>query len=176
MSYLRLVLPLLTTLMLGLGMASQTWAADEEAAKGVETDAVEAAETLATPEYQLLWTGPRSLDSLIDERRDALRDRRMARSDAFRHLYGLFDPVMEYERDLHRAYSDRMRNLYRAHRDAMQFNRDAYLATFMPWAKAQKDAVDARRHAFALESLERQEMMEDLRFAYEPMFGAPFPW
>ena len=51
----------------------------------------------------MLWTGPRSLDSLIDERRDALRDRRVARSDAFRHLYGLFDPVMEYERDLHRA-------------------------------------------------------------------------
>ena len=174
MSYLRLALPFLTSLLLGLGVASEPWA--EVADKAVGTDATEAAEILSAPEYQLLWTGPRSLDSLIDERRDALRDRRMARSDAFRHLYGLFDPVMEYERGLHRAYSDRMRNLYRAHRDAMQFHRDAYLTTFMPWAKAHKDTVDARRQAFALESLERQEMMEDLRFAYEPMFGPPFPW
>ena len=174
MSYLRLTLPLLTTLMLGLGIVTETWA--EETVKGTETDATQAVETLPTPEYQLLWTGPRSLDSLIDERRDALRERRMARSDAFRHLYGLFDPVMEYQHDLHRAYSDRMRHLYRAHRDAMQFHRDTYLATFMPWAKAHKDLADARRQAFALESLERQEMMDDLLFAYEPVFGPPFPW
>jgi hypothetical protein len=155
-------------------MASGAWA--EEVAGAEETGVAEVAENLPTPEYQLLWTGPRSLDSLIDERRDVLRDRRRARSDAFRHLHGLFDPVMEYERDLHRAYSDRMRDLYRVQRDAMQFHRDAYLAAFMPWAKMHKDRVDARRHGFALESLERQEMMDDLRFAYEPLFGPPFPW
>ena len=38
------------------------------------------------------------------------------------------------------------------------------------------DLADARRPAFALESLERQELMEDRLFAYEPAFGVPFPW
>lgn len=171
---LRFALPLLTTLTLGLGMVSGAWA--EEAPEGAETRPAEVAETLPIPEYRLEWTGPRSLDSLIDERRDALRDRRLARSDHFRRLYGLFDPATEYDRDLHRAYAERMRDLYRAHRDAMQFHRDAYLAAVMPWAKAHKDFVDARRHAFALENLERQEMMDDQEFAYEPVFGAPFAW
>jgi hypothetical protein len=154
-------------------MISGAWA--EEAPQGSETGAAETADTPPIPEYQLQWTGPRSLDSLIDERRDALRDRRLARSDSFRRLHGLFDPVMEYERDLHRAYSERMRDLYRVHRDAMQFHRDAYLASFMPWAKAHKDLADARRRAFALESLKRQELMEDLLFAYEPVLGPRFP-
>ncbi len=174
MSYLRWALSLLTSLTLGLGMISGAWA--EEAPKGAETGVAEAVEALPIPQYLLQWAGPRSLDSLIDERRDALRDRRLARSDSFRRLYGLFDPVMEYERDLHRVYSERMRVLYRVHRDARQFHRDAYLATFMPWAKAHKDLADARRHAFALESLERQELMEHRLFAYEPAFGVPFPW
>ena len=174
MSYLRLALPWLTTMALALGMTSATWA--EEATERIETDAAEAAESPPTPQYQLVWSGPRSLDSLIDERRDALRDRRLARSDAFRHLHGLFDPAMEYQRDLHRAYSDRMRSMYRAHRDARKFYRDAYLASFMPWAKARNDLADVRRQAFALESLEKQEMMDDLMFAYEPAFGLLYPW
>lgn len=173
MSYLRLTIPLAAMFALVFGMNSVTLAEEGEQAKTTEP---ETAETVPTPEYQLIWTGPRTLDTLIDERRDALRDRRMARSDRLRRMYGLVDPVMDYERDMYLAYSDRMRALYRAHRDAMKYNRDAFLATFMPWAKVRQDQADSRRHAFALDSLERQEVMDDLTFAYEPVFGLPFPW
>jgi len=130
-----------------------------------EEEASETSETTSVPNYTLVWNGPPSLDSLVDERRDALRDRREAFHDSMRMLYGMYSPWMDYERSVWRAYSDQMRDLHRAHRDAMKFHHDLQRSYFMPWSRPFTEAAEARRFALAMDSRDRQELMDELRFA-----------
>ena len=168
MSYLRFGLLTLAAVLLAGGI-TPTALAEEEQTGNID-------ETSSVPSYALVWNGPRSLDSLIDERRDALRDRREAFHDSMRRLYGIYSPWMDYERDVWRAYSDQMRDLYRAHRDAMKFHHDLLRSQFMPWSRAFTEAAEARRFLFAMDSLDRQELMDEFRYAYQPVFGVPYPW
>jgi hypothetical protein len=168
MSYLRFSLLTLAAVFLSGGLISTALAEEEPT-----SDTVEAT---SAPTYALVWNGPRSLDTLVDERRDALRDRREAFHDSMRALYGIYSPWMDYERSLWRTYSDQRRDLYRAHRDAMKFHRDVQRSYFMPWSKAFTDAAEARRYVSAMESLDRQEFVDDLRYAYQPVLGVPYLW
>jgi hypothetical protein len=169
MSYLRLSFLILAAGLLIGGLASTALAEEEQLG--------DTAETTSAPNYTLVWNGPRSLDNLVDERRDALRDRREAFRDSMRRLYGVYSPWMDYERTAWRTYSDQMRELYRAHRDATKFHHDLQRSYFMPWGRAFTEAADARRFALAMDSLDRQERMDELRYAYQPVFGGPyFPW
>ena len=167
MSYIRLSFLTLAAVLLSGGLISAAFAEEEPTSDTVEATSV--------PTYALVWNGPRSLDTLVDERRDALRDRREAFHDSMRALYGIYSPWMDYERSVRRAYSDRMRDLYRAHRDATKFHRDLQRGYFMPWSKGFTDAAEARRYLFAMENLDRQELMDDLRYAYQPVVGLPYP-
>jgi hypothetical protein len=180
MSYLRLIFSILAAGLLIGGPASTVLAEEEQVAEGdqvaEEEQASETAVTASVPSYALVWNGPRSLDTLIDERRDAMRDRRGAFHDNLRMLYGIHSPWMDYERSAWRAYSDQMRDMYRAHRDAMKFHHDLRRSYFMPWSRPFTEAAEARRFALAMENLDRQELMDELRYAYQPVFGGPVPW
>jgi hypothetical protein len=150
--------------------AEQTAVGEEQAA-----DTGEAAPTSGDT-HTLGWSGPRSLDTLVDERRDALRDRREAFHERIRKLSGIYSPWMEHERAVWRAYSDRMRDLHRAHRDAMKFHHDLQRSYFMPWSRPYTETADARRFLSAMESLDRQEIRDGIMFAYQPVFRGPYLW
>lgn len=166
MSHLRLNFLALTAVLLTGGLT--TALAEEEQSRDV-SEAV----SDRSSSYALVWNGPRSGDSLIDKRRDALRDRREAFHDSLRKLYGIYSPWMDYERDVWRAYSDQMRDINRVHRDAMKFYHDQQRSYFMPWTRAFTEAAEARRFALAMESLDRQEVMDEFRYAYQPVVGVP---
>ena len=180
MSYLRLSFLILAVGLLAAGGASVVLAEEEPVAEGEpvaeEEQTTETAEATPVPAYALVWNGPSSLDTLVDERRDALRDRREARHDRMRMLYGIYSPWTDYQRIVWRAYSDQMRDMYRAHRDAMKFHHDLRRSTFMPWSRPFTEAAEARRFLLAMDNLDRQELMDELRYAYHPGLGGPVPW
>ncbi|MGD8932153.1 MAG: hypothetical protein PVI52_06245 [Chromatiales bacterium] len=169
MSYLRLSFMALTAVLMACGLT--TAFAEEE--QSTETTAVE---TEAIPTYELVWSGPRSLDTLVDERRDALRDRREAFHDNLRARHGMYTPWMDHERKIWKAYSDQMRDIYRAQRDANKFYHDQFRMNFMPWSQAFHDRAEARRFAIAMDNLDRQEIMDEIRFTELPLLGGLFPW
>ena len=170
MSYQRLSLLAVAAVLMCWGIVSTVIAEEEASGDAVET-------LLGpTPSYTLLWNGPRSLDTLVDERRDALRDRREAFHDSMRMFHGIYSPWMDHERDVWQAYSDQRRDMYRAYRDAVKFNHDQFRGYFMPWNQAFTKAAEARCFALAMDNLERQEAMDEFRYSYEPLFGAPYPW
>ena len=150
MSNLRLNFLALTAVLLLGGQIATAFAEEEQSVSASE------ATSGGSPQDSLILNRPRSLDSLIDERRDALRDRREAFHDSMRKFYGVYSPWMDYERDVWRTYSDQMQNIYRAHRDAMNFYHDQRRRYLMPWAAAFTEAAEARRFALAMESLDRQ--------------------
>lgn len=141
--------------------------AEEEQAADAPAEAVEA----PTTNYTLTWNGPRSLQTLVDERHDTLRDRREAHHDNLRALYGMSNPWMDLERDQWRAYSDQMRDIHRAHRDAVKFQTDLHRNVFNPWSRGFHEDAEARHFAMQMDNLDRQELMDNWRFAYEPL-----PW
>ncbi len=132
----------------------------------------EAAEPVPESSLQaLLVTGPRSLQTLVDERRDALRKRR---NDQFDVLSGrrLYQPgwMTARERMLD-DYRESVRSAQRAHRDTMRLYHEAISNAFAPWSRTHRDVAETRHYVSQMEQLDRQEFYDDLRFTY-----AHAPW
>jgi len=118
----------------------------------------------------LLTQGPRGLQTIVDERRDALRRRR---NDSFDALSGrrLYQPawITARERMLD-DYRDSVREAHRQHRDTLRLYRDAVLGAYAPWSRSHRDWAEMRSYVTQMEQLDRQEFMDNVRFtqAYMP--------
>jgi hypothetical protein len=113
---------------------------------------------------------PRSLQTLVDERRDALRH---SRNDHFDAISGrrLYQPDWMVARDeMMDAYRDSMGATYRQYRDAMRLYRDTMRGVYAPWSRPYHDQAEIRHFVSQMEKLDRQEFYDalTLRHAYVP--------
>jgi hypothetical protein len=143
-------------------------AADQQAA-GEEPSGE--AETPVAVEESLLplpAAPPRSLQTLVDERRDLLRERRRARFDLYSGRY-LYTPpgFLAYDATMD-SYRDAMRTLHRRQRDYARLHHDAMLDSMVPWSRPQRERSQIRSYLIQMEQLDRQEA--DERYLY----GEPF--
>ena len=158
-----------------LALGTSEWAMAEEPAvpeaEAAEPEAVEeSAEREARTDLALVLppAPPRSLQSLVDERREELQKRRRARFDLYsgRHLYlppGMLghDPMMD-------RYREVIREAQRQQRDYARLNRDAWMSLLAPWSKPHRDWAEARHYAIQMEQLNWEELRDDR------MLGPPF--
>jgi thiosulfate/3-mercaptopyruvate sulfurtransferase len=82
---------------------------------------------------------PRSLQTLVEERRDALR---RGRNDYFDAISGrrLYQPAwMAAREEMMDGYRDSMRATHRQHRDAMRLYRDTMRGVYAPWSRPYHD-------------------------------------
>ena len=143
--------------------------AQASAHAGTEAAADEAATEVAKGAVQGFFLAPpRSLQTLVDERRDLQRERRNTLFDAYsgRHVWmpmGLaaYDQAMD-------RYHDALRRFQREQRDAAQLQHDAWMDAMCPWSTPQRDWSRQRSFLRQMEQLDRQAW----RGAY--LYGAPF--
>jgi thiosulfate/3-mercaptopyruvate sulfurtransferase len=114
---------------------------------------------------------PRSLQTLVDERRDALRRRRNATFDAVsgRHLYQT--PMTAAFERTSVAYQDARRAAQRQYRDEVRRRQDAMRDFYAPWSRPHHEAAELRHFLSQMRQLDRQELLHDWRFA-----NAYAPW
>jgi len=167
------------------------WAAGEEAAPGsgdaatatvVEEPAAvaEAPQTATKPvaELALPPPPPPSLQTIVDERRDALRKRREARFDRYSGRYFFMPPGMLAHEEAMERYRDAIRELYRQQRDYNRMYREARISYMSPWSKPFHDLAEDRHYAMQMEQLDWQELRDDLMLGHPFAYGGPigFPW
>lgn len=111
---------------------------------------------------------PRSLQSMVDERRDELNRRREARFEAFSGRRLFQPPWMSARDDMLDGYRDAARAAHRQYRDALRFNSDLMRSTYSPWSRAFHDRAEMRSYVTQMEQLDRQELYDRTRFAYLP--------
>jgi thiosulfate/3-mercaptopyruvate sulfurtransferase len=142
----------------------------------------QAAEEAATPaeaeppatertRQAMLVMPPKSLQTRVDERRDALRRQR---NDYFDALSGrqLFQPAwMRAREEMMDDYRDSLRAAHREHRDAMRLYTDAMRGLHAPWARHRHDWAEIRGFVSQMEQLDRQELRDRLGYGY-----AYLPW
>lgn len=117
---------------------------------------------------------PRSLQSLVDERRDQLRAERNAWLGAY--MPGAMPPwFADYDAGVER-YRDAMRSFWRQRRDYDQLRHDSWMDAIRPWSKPQRDWSRQRSFETQMRQLDRREAMEAYRFAPPYGFGAPPLW
>ncbi|MEA3278307.1 MAG: rhodanese-like domain-containing protein [Pseudomonadota bacterium] len=142
-------------------------------------EAAATGETSGAPtqsEMQALFVRPpRSLQSLVDERRDALRRKRNQYFDAAAGRR-LFQPAwMTAREEIVGGYRDSMREANRQHRDTLRLYQDTLRGLYAPWSRPFHDQAEIRHFVSQMEQLDRQELRDSLRFthAYAPwhLFG-----
>jgi hypothetical protein len=119
---------------------------------------------------------PRSLQTLVEERRDLLRERRRARFDLYSgrylhypHGFGAYDETMD-------RYRDAMRTLHRRQRDHVRLHHDVRLDAMAPWSRPQREWSRTRSFLIQMEQLDRQEAL-DLYWSGEPFaYARTIPW
>jgi thiosulfate/3-mercaptopyruvate sulfurtransferase len=109
---------------------------------------------------------PRSLQTLVDERRDALRRRRHAHFDAVtgRTLYQ--SPMIAALERMSDDYRDARRAAQRRHRDAVRQHQDAMRNVYAPWTRPYHDAAQMRHFLSQMRQLDRDEILDGYRFTY----------
>jgi hypothetical protein len=117
----------------------------------------------------LLAEPPASLQTLVDERRDALRRRRNARLDAYSGRYGPWsDGYAAYDAAIERHH-DALRRLHRQERDAVRLHHDAMLDAIVPWSRPHRDWVRQRSFLRQMDQLDWQELRDEGLFRAVPM-------
>jgi hypothetical protein len=155
-------------------------AAEEPQAVEPETAAVEEAVEEEAPQLVLaVPQAPRSLQTVVDERREALRGQRERHFELITPEY-FHSPGMAAYRDLMDDYGRAIRALHRQQRDAMKALHDSRRRIFSPYSAALQDWSEARNYAVQMAQLDRQEAFENFvethpfgAFGYGP-FG--YPW
>lgn len=144
---------------------------DKQPADGEEGE-VTAGEGAAMPDAGDLQgyfpNPPRSLQSLIDERRDLQRQRRTERFDAYTGRRASLPVGLAAYDDAVRQHQDALRQLYRERRDYDQWQHDSWMDAFCPWSRPLRERTRQRSYLMQMEQLDRQE----LRDAH--LLGVPF--
>lgn len=118
----------------------------------------------------IVGRSPLSLQTLVDERRDTLRDRRNAYFDAFRGRR-LFQPAWTTARErVIDGYRNSLRAAHRQHRDTVRFFQDAMRDAYAPWSRPRHDRSETRHFVSQMEQVDRREFYDGSRFtrAYVP--------
>jgi hypothetical protein len=119
---------------------------------------------------------PPSLQTLVDQRRDAIRDRRKAMYDGLYGGYGYMPPGWaDYRWGMDR-YRDAMRALYRQQRDFSRQYHNSWLDAFCPWSKPERDWREMRNYATQMDQLDWQEYRNAFPYGRPWGYGAPIPW
>jgi hypothetical protein len=155
------------TALADAGEAQASTQAGTEAAPGAATEAALQGVFLAPP---------RSLQTLVDERRDLQRERRNALFDAYSGRpawlpMGLaaYDQAME-------RYQDRLRRLHREQRDAAQLQHDAWMDAMVPWSKPQRDWSRQRSFLRQMEQIDRQAWRDAHLYGTPFALAGPYAW
>jgi len=136
------------------------------------------AEPTAQPSMMQLSTPlpPRSLQTVVDERRDLLRERRRAMLEAWRGPHGAMPPAfrMGYLEALER-YRDAVRALHRQQRDYARMQHDIWMDAVAPWSRAQRAWSKQRSYQRQMEQLDRQELQDWYLHGRPLGYGTPAP-
>jgi len=119
---------------------------------------------------------PRSLQTMVDERRDMLRERRNAMFDAFSGRPAYMSPWMASYDEAVERYRDAMRAMYRQQRDYNMLRHDSWMDAMCPWSKPQRDWSRQRSILMQLEQLERQEARDAWLYGQPFAFTGSAPW
>jgi hypothetical protein len=119
---------------------------------------------------------PPSLQTLVDERRDQLRERHRAMFETMRARSGYLYPWMtEHDRTMD-GYRDTMRRLYRQQRDYSQRRHDTLMDAMCPWSKPQRDRFRVRSYLSQMEQLDRREAWSARMGGWPYALSGPLPW
>jgi rhodanese-related sulfurtransferase len=133
----------------------------KRAEKVEEPDEAAGAGTLQVPTL----TPPRSLRTLVEERRDAINRRRGDYLDAVTGRRFFQPPWVRVHQDMLDDNRDNMRAANRMHRDTMRLYRDAARHSRLPWSNAYHEQAEIRHYMAEMDQMDRQELFDDLRFA-----------
>ncbi|HHH39651.1 MAG TPA: hypothetical protein ENK50_08765 [Sedimenticola sp.] len=100
---------------------------------------------------------PSSIESLIEQRRDQLRRERKRRLDLLTGRRWRQPPWENAWEDWMDQREDALQALIRARRDAMEARQDAWGRWAHPWTQWRRDWNKARRNAWELDRLNREE-------------------
>jgi hypothetical protein len=158
-----------------LGAAIQPAAVDEPVTEPEVATVIDEQISLQ-PQPLLPAAPPRSLQTLVDERRDQLRARRDALFDTIGARYAYISPRMvTYDRTMD-AYQEAMRQLHRRQRDYARLHHDAWMDAMSPWSKPQRDWSRMRSYLTQMEQLDRQEARDAWLATRSYAFAGPVPW
>jgi thiosulfate/3-mercaptopyruvate sulfurtransferase len=113
----------------------------------------------------VLFRPSRSLQTLVEDRRDALNRRRDEIHDAVSGRRLVQPAWVTARQEMMDDYRDSMRGAHRVHRDTRRLYRDALRSAFMPGLQPYRDAAEIRHFVSRMEQLDRQEVHDGLRFA-----------
>ncbi len=112
---------------------------------------------------------PPSLQTLVDERRNALFDAYSERTAWLPIGLAAHDQAIE-------RHQDALRRLHREQRDAAQLQHDAWMDAMCPWSKPQRDWSRQRSFLRQMGQLDRQEWRDAHRYGAPFALAGPYPW
>jgi thiosulfate/3-mercaptopyruvate sulfurtransferase len=113
----------------------------------------------------------RSLQALVDDRRDALRRRRNDYFDVLSGRRFFQPPWITARKEMMDGYRDSMRATHRQYKDAVRLHQDALRDAYAPWARPFRDWAEIRHFVSQMEQLDRQDFHDRLSFTH-----AYIPW
>lgn len=113
----------------------------------------------------VMFRPTRSLQTLVEDRRDALNRRRDEIYDAVSGRRLVQPAWVTARQEMMDGYRDSMRAAHRVHRDTRRLYRDALRSAFMPGLQPYRDSAEIRHFVSRMEQLDRQEAHDGLRFA-----------
>ena len=167
---------------------AETAAAQAEVATAPEEVAMapaDVAEPGVVPEEQGAGEGapvvlpvppPRSLQTLVDERRDLLRQRRNAMFDAYSAGGAYMPPWMTAYDDAVERYRNAMRLTYRQRRDYNMARHDSWMDAMCPWSKPQRDWSRERSVRMQMEQLDRRAARDAWWYGQPAAIAGSAPW
>jgi hypothetical protein len=139
------------------------------AAEGEAVTAAEAVPGVLPP------APPPSLQTLLDQRRDRIRERRAAMFDAYDRRDASMPPGWAAYADGMDRYRDAMRALYRQRRDHSRQHHNSWMDAFCPWSRPQRERSDLRSYLTQRDWLDWQERRDAFTYGQPWGFGAPLP-
>ena len=118
---------------------------------------------------------PASLQTLLDQRRDRIRERREAMFDASGWRDASMPPDWAAYADGMDRYRDASRALYRQRRDYSRQHHNSWMDAFCPWSRPQRERSDRRRYLAQRDRLDWQERRDAFTYGQPWGFGAPLP-
>jgi hypothetical protein len=118
---------------------------------------------------------PPSLQALLDQRRDRIRERREAMFGTSGWRDASMPPGWAAYADGMDRYRDAMRSLYRQRRDYSRQRHNSWMDAFCPWSRPQRERSDLRSYLIQRDRLDRQERRDAFTSGQPRGFGASIP-
>lgn len=136
----------------------------------VETEQIGAGEILPAVAPEVLQGPDRhpapSLQTLVDQRRDALRARQERRFEAITSRQPVRPAWIAEREAMFDRYRESMQQAHRHFRDTTRLYQDAYCDAVAPWARPQREWSEMRHFLMQMDQLDREESLDRYRYAY----------